>query len=504
MRAPGVRNLRMDGRTAELRSVQSLMRLEVYARPRSRDMDCSGVTNVSVTLVPPATTKKEQEITRRLDGFVPTDTGPIPTRGSDVGINIYQALSAWEDARLKKFEEDTGRTELELSVNARVSWTPAVPAGGTTVTKQESLYIHLNTEATFVELTMASQPGRFSGLFLMCTDVLDLAFGEGTDGLQSSCEANPFTTRIVSSVTTAPLAVAVRFQPWVRYTWAGFTVQVSAMALGASGLFGEVAKATEVETKPSLLTIPLDVFAGLSLRLPGKSEATVNLGAGMALVNIRGAVRPRPIVGLTITTPIVFGEKPREAQADAADQADVDPVADQIADFERRPPRLASAVAKASAAHAEVSGAQVRLAAALANLQAAAPAAAGTSIKAALAELETIRASTFKSAFDAAAKANTEALDAYNAVKASVEAMPDGATRDEQRATLASAHGKLVSEWAKLPADDPSWIGKAELEALEVVLLDVSKNPTPGKLTALKAAMAAGDTWTTIKTAGGL
>jgi len=83
-------------------------------------------------------------------------------------------------------------------------------------------------------------------------------------------------------------------------------LDVSALALGTSGLVS-----TSVDAAPtSGLVAPIDATLNIDLRMQAtETRLALNLGAGMALVNLNGTMRARPILGFAVSTPLFTAGK---------------------------------------------------------------------------------------------------------------------------------------------------------------------------------------------------
>jgi hypothetical protein len=281
---------------AWLRSGLGLNLLNVVPVPTGTK-ECDAVTWVELRVGNPGAS---------LEGL-DTVVGRWPVYGgkpqSGAGLSVVAALSRLQNEEFVRYEEDGSITSTTLHFQVSVTWGTDPAAAPRPV--PVPAVVALNLEAPLVALSVVSQPARFLGIMFECRDLLDLSDGarEAITG-DSACRDDPFKKVAISSLSTAPLGLRVRFVPSIRNSWAGISATVSTFALGASGLFGEQGDATGEESGSTVLVAPLDVFVGVDFQLPEPLRASFVVGGGAALVSVNDAFVVRPTFGLTVTSSI--------------------------------------------------------------------------------------------------------------------------------------------------------------------------------------------------------
>lgn len=228
--------------------------------------------------------------------------GAARASNKDEGIaHVLTRLGNLDLAEYINNESPDAGVAMQLMASLKVVLNDGNELGGDKGVGSEMISAFIDPEWHPLQFSVVTSPARYLAIGGTCAD-----FSSGrtpTAGaidadLASSCGANPFGTRFFDTVAASPVALSFRYNPAVRHRWFGVGAQLSAISLGASGLF------TAKDPDPQLLVVPVDLQVGLDFQVPDPIRINVHVGGGLAVTKWGDRYAARPVWGVSVTTPL--------------------------------------------------------------------------------------------------------------------------------------------------------------------------------------------------------
>jgi hypothetical protein len=210
--------------------------------------------------------------------------------------------AVYESIRSDDGEGGKSGHEHELFAHLRVRET-----GGdwSTLIQGQRIAIIRADDTPSVQMEVVTHPGAFALTVLKCSDLVGSVGqspSEPLNEVHQRCVQDPSAITALDSISVAPIGLHLRFLPSPDLAWLGFGVDVSALALGTSGLF------TTGQTSGADLVSPFSGMVGIDLALNRNNNKGANLnvliGGGVTAIQADGTYRPKPFFGLTMMVPI--------------------------------------------------------------------------------------------------------------------------------------------------------------------------------------------------------